>query len=146
MSTKDTNPKDSISGTKLPLSLWPTTATAMGSVALLEGALKYGRMNWRASGVRASVYIDACKRHLDAWFEGEDCAPDTGSPHLGNALACIAILIDAQAVGKLQDDRAYNGAGYRVLADSLLPQIERLRRQFESAMPFHYTIQSDDNA
>lgn len=146
MNTKDTNPKDSISGTKLPLSLWPTTATAMGSVALLEGALKYGRMNWRASGVRASVYIDACKRHLDAWFEGEDRAPDTGSPHLGNALACIAILIDAQAVGKLQDDRAYNGAGYRTLADSLLPQIERLRRQFEHVMPFHYTIQSDDNA
>lgn len=63
---KPTNPKDLIGSGKLPLHLWPTTATAMGCIGLLEGMLKYGRSNWREAGVRASIYVDACKRHLDA--------------------------------------------------------------------------------
>ena len=47
---KETNPKDAIGSQKLPLHLWPTTATAMGCLGLLDGALKYGRANWRVSG------------------------------------------------------------------------------------------------
>lgn len=137
---KPTNPKDAIGCTKLPLHLWPTTATAMGSVALLEGALKYGRTNWREAGVRASIYVDACKRHLDAWFEGEDVAPDSGVPHLANALACLAIIVDAQAAGKLNDDRAYNGAGYRRLVDELTSHVERLKALHAGKTPKHYDI------
>lgn len=140
MERKDTNPKDAIGANKLPLHLWPTTATAMGCIGLLEGALKYGRTNWRDSGVRASIYIDACKRHLDAWFEGEDCAPDSGSPHLANALACLAIIVDAQAAGKLVDDRAFNGGGYRHLVDQLTPHAERMRELYAGHSPRHYTI------
>lgn len=139
MELKNTNPKDAVGANKLPLHLWPTTATAMGSIGLLEGALKYGRSNWRESGVRASIYVDACKRHLDAWFEGEECAPDSGSPHLANALACLAIIVDAQAAGKLVDDRAYNGAGYRKLADELTGHVPRLRQMFAEHSPHHYT-------
>lgn len=139
METKDTNPKDVIGSNKLPLHLWPTTATAMGCIGLLEGALKYGRTNWRESGVRASVYVDACKRHLDAWFEGEDCAPDSGSPHLANALACLAIIVDAQAAGKLVDDRAYNGAGYRPFVDGLTEHVPRLRQMFAGHSPHQYS-------
>ena len=137
---KPTNPKDIIGSTKLPLHLWPTTATAMGCIGLLEGMLKYGRTNWREAGVRASIYVDAAKRHLDAWFEGEECAPDSGSPHLANALACIAILVDAQAAGKLVDDRAYNGAGYRALVEKLTPHVEQLKTLFADKSPHHYTI------
>ena len=144
MESKPTNPKDVISGSKLPLHLWPTTATAMGSIGLLEGALKYGRMNWRKSGVRASVYVAACKRHLDAWFEGEDHAPDSGSPHLGNALACLAIIIDAAACGKLEDDRAYNGAGYRNLVEELNKHVQSLQQTFAGCLPRHYTIQDNE--
>ena len=55
MSTKDTNPKDAIGSGKVPMHLWPSTATAVGSIALLNGALKYGRSNWRVAGVRASI-------------------------------------------------------------------------------------------
>lgn len=55
MSTKPTNPKDAIGSSKLPLHLWPTTATVVGCMALLDGALKYGRSNWRPGGVRALV-------------------------------------------------------------------------------------------
>ena len=68
--SKPTNPKDLIGSDKLPLHLWPQTATALGAVALLEGALKYGRANWRHAGVRASIYYDAAMRHWGAWFEG----------------------------------------------------------------------------
>lgn len=137
---KASNPKDIIGSDKLPLHLWPTTATAMGCIGLLEGMTKYGRTNWRETGVRASIYVDACKRHLDAWFEGEEAAPDSGVPHLANALACIAILVDAQATGTLNDDRAYNGAGYRKLVEQLTPHVARLKALHADKHPRHFTI------
>jgi hypothetical protein len=143
---KPTNPKDAIGADKLPLHLWPTTATAMGCVAMAEGAVKYGRANWRNSGVRASIYVDACKRHLDAWFEGETVAPDSGVPHLANALACLAIIVDAQAAGKLVDDRAFNGAGYRKLVEELTPHIGRLKTLHSDKDPKHFTIGDNTQA
>ena len=98
MESKLSNPKDKIATNKIPMHLWPATATAMGSLALLYGARLYGRSNWREAGVRASVYVSACQRHLAAWFENEDNDPESNLPHLGHALACLAILVDAQAV------------------------------------------------
>ena len=133
------NPKDSIGTGKLPLHLWPTTATAMGSIALLNGALKYGRSNWRKLGVRASIYVDACQRHMSAWFEGEEC-DEEGVPHLSSALACIAILVDCEACGILKDDRQFPG-GHRAAIDSLTPHVDRLRRLHAGKSPKHYTIQ-----
>lgn len=79
----------------------------MGCLGLMDGALKYGRANWRVSGVRASIYFDAASRHLNAWFEGEGQDPDSGLPHLSHALACLAILVDAEAAGMLVDDRQF---------------------------------------
>jgi hypothetical protein len=61
LSCKDTNPKDAVGSDKLPLHLWPESATMYGCLGLLEGMSKYGRSNWRAAGVRASIYYDACK-------------------------------------------------------------------------------------
>ena len=119
------NPKDMVGSHKLPLHLWPMTATAMGSIALLNGALKYGRANWRGTPVRASVYTDACQRHIAAWFEGET-ADEEGVPHLSAALACLAIIVDAQAAGTLRDDRQYPG-GHRKLMDDLTPHVARLK-------------------
>ena len=140
---KSTNPKDAVGSDKLPMHLWPTTASAMGCLAMLEGALKYGRSNFRASGVRASIYYDACRRHLDAWFEGEEYAPDTGTPHLSSALACLAIIVDAQANGKLNDDRMFaETPGYRKLVDELTPHVARLKDMFKDKKPEHYTRES----
>lgn len=139
LGTKPSNPKDIVGSGKLPLHLWPSTATALGCLAFLEGALKYGRSNFREVGVRASIYVDAAKRHLDAWFEGEEDAPDTGTPHLSNALACIAIIVDARAAGKLTDDRNIAG-GYRALVDELTPHVARLKEMFKDKSPKHYTI------
>jgi len=135
------NPKDVVGTDKLPLHLWPTTASAMGCIALLNGALKYGRSNWRAIGVRSSVYYDACQRHLAAWFEGHEFDED-GVPHLSSALACLAIIVDAQAAGKLNDDRQYPG-GHKELVESLTPHVKRLRAlHADRDPPRHYDARS----
>jgi hypothetical protein len=138
------NPKDGIGSLKLPLHLWPATATATGCIGLLEGREKYGAQNFRATPVLASIYVAACKRHLDAWMEGEEVAPDSGVPHLANALACLAIIVDAGAADTLIDDRSYNGSGYRRLVDKLTPHVGRLLELHKDKAPRHYTIQ--DNA
>lgn len=139
------NPKDAIGATKLPLHLWPSEATALGCLGMLEGALKYGRNNFIAGeGVIASIYIAAAKRHLEAWFEGEENAPDTGTPHLANALATIAIIVKCQAHGTLIDDRNYSpaarGALYRKFIDSITPHVARLTALFADKSPRHFTI------
>tara|TARA_Y100000815_G_scaffold176204_1_gene160444 strand:+ start:12336 stop:12884 length:549 start_codon:yes stop_codon:yes gene_type:complete len=136
---KPSNPKDAIGSSKLPVHLWPTTASAMGAIGLLDGMLKYGRNNWRASGVRASIYFDAANRHLNAWFEGEDHDPDSGVPHLAHALACLAIIVDAQAAGKLTDDRQHKG-GYRSLLTELTGHVGRLKEMHADKAPKHFTI------
>lgn len=137
--TKPTNPKDLIGCNKLPLHLWPETATMIGCLALLDGMLKYGRSNWRDAGVRATIYVDALRRHVGAWFEGEDIDTDSGLPHLAHALACLAILVDAQAAGKLVDDRMFPG-GHRPMATELTAHVERLRVKHAARNPKHWTI------
>lgn len=141
--TKPSNPKDMAGSTKLPLHLWPTTATALGCLGLLDGMLKYGRTNWRHAGVRSTIYVDAAQRHLAAWLEGENVDPvergGSGLPHLAHALACIAIVVDAEAAGKLVDDRMTPG-GYRALVEGLTPHVERLKAKHAGQSPRHYTI------
>lgn len=132
------NPKDIVGSGKLPLHLWPTTATATGCVAMLNGALKYGRSNWRRVPVKASIYVDACHRHIAAWFEGHE-TDEEGVPHLSSALACLAIIVDAQAAGMLIDDRQVSG-GHASLIESLTPHVRRLRERHAGVNPKHWTI------
>ncbi len=135
---KLSNPKDIVGSNKVPLHLFPTTAVAAGSLAFLEGLLKYGRSNFREVGVKASIYYDATRRHLDAWFEGENTDPDSGLSHLAKALACIAVLIDAEAANKLEDDRMYPG-GYAQAVAELTPHVARLKALHADKTPKHYT-------
>lgn len=136
------NPKDAIGSTKLPLHLWPAEATALGCLGMLEGKEKYGRNNYIAGeGVVASIYVDAAKRHIDAWFSGEEVSPDTLNDHLGNALACLAIVVKTRAHGKLIDDRDFApNAGYRKLVEELTPNVKRLQTLFADKKPRHFTI------
>lgn len=103
---KDTNPKDAV-GTKKWRQYCTVPATIIWElgVAMLEGARKYGRHNYRVVGVRSSIYIDAAKGHMDCWWEGEDIDPDSGLSHLTKAMASLAVLRDAMIQGKLVDDR-----------------------------------------
>ncbi len=103
--TKDTNPKDAIGISKAPLSVVPATALYLDAMALMEGALKYGRHNWREAGIRYSVYYDAMMRHMTAWWEGEDVDADSGLPHPAKAMACLTILLDAMVLENGHDDR-----------------------------------------
>lgn len=139
MDTKPTNPKDMIGTDKLPIHLWPMSATIGGSLALLEGMLKYGRSNWRAAGVRASIYYDALNRHITKWFEGEDRDGDSGLDHLDHALACLAILKDARAAGKFVDDRQAPGGVIDLLA-AATPEVARLKAKYADRGPKHWTI------
>ena len=137
---KPVNPKDGIGSTKLPLHLWPESATAHGCLALLDGMLKYGRLNWRGTEVRASVYYSACRRHLGEWMEGQTRDAKTGLHPLAHALACIAIILDAEAAGTLIDDRNYPG-GYNALVEQLTPHVARLQTLYADVKaPHHWTI------
>lgn len=106
MTTKDTNPKDAV-GTKKwrQFSVLPLTVIWELAVALLEGARKYGRHNYRVAGVRPSVYVDAAMGHIGAYWEGQDIDPDSGLHHITKAIASLTVLRDAQIQGKCIDDR-----------------------------------------
>lgn len=105
MEYKPSNPKDSVGIKKVPFSTVPSEVTAEVGLAMLEGALKYGRHNYRSVGVRASVYYDAALRHLTSFWEGQDTDPDSGLPHLVKCLACLYVLRDSQHMGNWVDDR-----------------------------------------
>lgn len=138
-STKDTNPKQAFADGKVPVDIVPTTAIMLTALALLDGALKYGKFNWRGSGVRSSTYIGALLRHTSAYVNGEEDAED-GVPHLAHALACLCILVDAQACGKLTDDRPprMDIAGWTAKMTAWVPKI---RKRHEGKNPKHWTIQ-----
>ena len=58
--TKPTNPKDVLGSNKLPFHLWPETASAMGSIALLDGASGNTDANWRVFRGSGRVSITTC--------------------------------------------------------------------------------------
>jgi len=138
--TKPTNPKDAIGFTKLPLGNVPDTAIAYMSLSFLEGALKYGRFNWRSSGVRSSIYHDALKRHLAKWWNGEDCDTVTKVPHLASVMACAAIILDAELCGKLNDDRPPQ-APMGALIDKQVEIVAHLKELFKGHSPHQHSIQ-----
>lgn len=106
----DNNPKTVLGVQKVPLHLVPPSATHFLASAFADGARKYGPYNWRDRTVSSSVYIAAAKRHMDAWWDGEEESADAKVHHLAHALACLAIILDAYTVAKLNDDRPTPGA------------------------------------
>ena len=139
MTTKPTNPKDMVADGKLPLHLVPDTLDVFAALAFLEGALKYGAHNWRVAGVRASVYRSALDRHIKKWWNGEWADPDTGVPHLANAIACLAILADATVAQKLIDDRPPSIHLAELIKATEL-NVKQIKTRFEKDGIRHYTI------
>lgn len=103
--TKQSNPKDAIGITKSPLSTIPTQVLHETGLAMLEGALKYSKFNYRVAGVRYSVYYDAVQRHLSAFNEGQDNDPDSDISHITKAIAGLIVLRDGMLNDKWEDDR-----------------------------------------
>jgi hypothetical protein len=139
VSLKETNPKDAIGAAKVPLSLLSPIAKAWWALAQFCGLTKYGAWNWRVSGVRVSVYLDAIDRHRDAYLSGEELDPIDGTHHLGNIMACCSIILDAKAAGKLVDDRPPRVSLRSAYAD-VEGQMARLRAQYSHKSPRHCTI------
>lgn len=106
----DNNPKTAVGVSKVPLHLVPPSAKHYLALALADGARKYGPYNWRDHAISISVYKAAMERHLDAFWDGEDLAPDSGIHHIAHAMACCALILDAMTIGKLNDDRPAPGA------------------------------------
>lgn len=102
---QELNPKDAIGRAKLDLGLVPDTLEIFAATAFAEGADKYGPYNWRRAPVAASAYYAAGKRHQKKWWNGQDLDVKTKVHHLANAIACLAIVLDAEVCGTLVDDR-----------------------------------------
>lgn len=134
---KATNPKDAIGVSKAPMSTVSAVVLAEVGVAMLEGARKYGRHNYRAAGVRSSVYYDATMRHLMAWWEGEDTDPDSGMSHITKAITSLVVLRDAMIQDMCTDDRPPRSAEFYTALNKLAAEV--LARHADKS-PRHYTI------
>lgn len=110
----DNNPKTRLGALKVPLHLVPPSAKYYLALALEDGAGKYGPYNFREEAISISTYKAAMERHMDAFWDGEDIAEDSGVHHVAHAMACAALILDAMSVGKLVDDRPANGASARL--------------------------------
>jgi Domain of unknown function (DUF5664) len=131
------NPKDILGCKKPDTTKIPAIALAWEALAMMDGAGKYGAYNWRANRVIASIYIAACKRHLDLWFEGQEEAEDSGCHHLAHARACLGILLDAQATGNLIDDRPVNESSCGALARVMQYISDKIPAMLQRHKKFH---------
>ena len=111
-----TNPKDLLGIKKVQLNLVPPSSVIYQALAMEDGARKYGPFNWRQNKVIASIYIAAALRHIYAFLDGENDAQDSKKPHLGHALACLGIIVDALETGNLVDDRPLAGNAQQLIS------------------------------
>ena len=137
---KATNPKDAIGTKKVGTTLVPDVIKYHASLALLEGALKYGASNWAEAGVRCSIYLDALDRHLAKFKAGEFSDPETKVPHLSSALACIGIILDADLRGRLHDDRPPPNPELVRWINEAEAQVAHLKQMFAEHDPLHYNM------
>jgi len=135
--SKPSNPKDAIGIRKAPMSTVSAAVLAEVGVAMLEGAAKYGRHNYRAVGVQSSVYYDATMRHLMDWWEGVDIDPESGMHHVTKAITSLVVLRDAMIQGMLTDDRPPSSPEFYPRLNALAGAI--LDRHADKA-PRHFTI------
>ncbi len=140
---KDTNPKNAVGVRKWrQYCVVPTTIIWELGVAMLEGARKYGRHNYRVAGVRASVYVDAAKGHIDQWWEGEDLDEESGLSHITKAMASLAVLRDAMIQGKCVDDRPPK-TDLGPLRENLQRAVDEIFERYPDALPAY--LEGDQN-
>jgi hypothetical protein len=139
----DPNPKDVIGSGKVPLGIVSDIACAEEALALTEGGSKYGAYNYRAAPVRASIYLDAARRHIAKWQNGESRDYRTGVHHLGSVRACIGIILDADAMGTLIDDRPPANPAVIAMIDAMDVRVKHIREMFKDRNPKHYSISDE---
>ena len=89
---------------KLRMDLLPPEVETAIARILTDGADKYGSRNWE-HGMAWSRPYAALRRHLIAWWSGEDTDPESGHSHLWHVLTNAAFLVayEQRNIGK--DDR-----------------------------------------
>jgi hypothetical protein len=141
VSVKPSNPKDAIGIKKLSFSCLPWRVLTGVALALMEGAAKYGRHNYRSVGVRASVYFDAVvARHLTDWWEGVDIDPDSGLNHIDKAIAGLMVMRDSMLQGNFVDDRPPRG---NVNMEELNNTARAILEKHADKNPKQYTIEDE---
>lgn len=140
MSQKPSNPKDIVGSRKAPMSAVPSGVLAEVGVAMLEGASKYGRHNFRASKIRTSVYYDSVIRHLFSFWEGEDIDPDSGMSHVTKAITSLVVLRDAMMQGMAIDDRPPRSAQFYPALNAAAASIAEL---YADKNPKNWTIEDE---
>ncbi len=143
---KGTNPKDAIGSTKAPLTLVPPAPLVLIAEAMRNGSSKYGPYNWRDEEVTLSEYINAADRHLKAYYDGEECATDSGIHHLAHAAAGILILMDAGLSGTIADDRPKAGGTARVIKEASAHRLEQLSGLTKEQQDQWEQAREDDSA
>lgn len=101
----DNNPKTVFGAEKAEVDKVPPALLLATAEAMAFGARKYGPYNWRTAKISSSVYYAAMMRHITAWWDGEDYAPDSKVHHLAHAAASIALLLDTMGSDLLNDNR-----------------------------------------
>lgn len=81
----------------------PDVEEALGKV-LTYGAQKYEDRNWELGMDWGRVYA-AARRHLNAYWSGENIDPESNLPHIDHALCCIVFLSAYQKRNVGQDTR-----------------------------------------
>lgn len=140
MSTKESNPKELAGAKKVMLAILSPVAKVAWALAQYAGLSKYGAWNWRAAGVRASTYISAMERHLEKYKAGQRLDPEDMTHHLGNIMACCAILMEAEEIGKLTDDRPPATVDIDAVFDDANATLEHINAKYQDRNPRHWNI------
>ncbi len=115
---EDSNPKDQVALTKVPLWSLPAIGAVHGAIATGDGLSKgYSAYNWRYKPISMMEHIGALERHILALKDGEDFTRDSNITHLGCVIAGASIILDAAQSETLIDDRP--DTGLRTVADEL---------------------------
>lgn len=96
---------DRIDGKTMVELIPPSLDEAVGAV-LTFGAKKYAPRNWE-KGIEWSRIYGSLKRHMNAWYAGQDNDPETGMSHLWHAACNITFLIEFLKTHPELDDRPH---------------------------------------
>lgn len=138
------NLKNACGRKKIPYSVVPQNVMAEVGVAMLEGALKYARHNYRERDVTASIFYDSARRHIDMWWEGEDTDPDSQLSHITKAIASLTVLRDGMLSGTFVDDRPPKMKNMRQWRVGLEQRVGELQERHPDVQPPVTALSKDE--
>jgi hypothetical protein len=85
---------------KLDLTIVPPMLEPAACRALMYGAKKYARFNYREVEDGPQRYFAAMERHIKQYKAGEETDRESGLHHLDHVAACLAILLEYRGMGQ----------------------------------------------